>query len=295
MAEIRWILLGLGIVLIGGIWWWGARRGREALPSSAAVEFPGPITDGDYENRRSPIHEPIEDKDWGVPPFEPLCIKTADFDAVPALDAPILPHGETIETSIDYDDVSLDDDAPLSSEMTATEVMGVLPQRAPASAPNAPPSAVVAPVTSPAGSATAAAPETQRIVTIRVCATGEARWSGRELVDALESHGLAFGRYEVFHRKHVDGRTLYCVASLVEPGTFNMKLMPEQDFRGVSLFAVLPGPAPPLQTWDDLVATARGLADQLAGMLQDASGVPLSPQRAEALRQEVALFGATLS
>jgi len=114
-------------------------------------------------------------------------------------------------------------------------------------------------------------------------------------MEAMESHGLAFGRYEVFHRKHVDGRTLYCVASLVEPGTFNITLMPEQEFRGVSLFAVLPGPAPALQTWDDLVTTARALAEQMAGMLQDAGGMPLSPQRAAALRQEVALFGATLS
>jgi cell division protein ZipA len=289
LAEIRWILLGLGIVLIGGIWWWGARRGREAMPSSGAVEVPGP----------TPIHDmpgdATEDKDWGVPPFEPLSIKTADFEAVPALDVPILAHGQTVETSIDYDDVSLDDDAPLSSEMTATEVVGVFPERAPASAPSAPPSAVVAPAMAPPTERTSKPSETQRIVTIRVCAAGEARWSGRELLGALESHGLAFGRYEVFHRKHVDGRTLYCIASLVEPGTFNIKLMPEQDFRGVSLFAVLPGPMPPLQTWDDLVATARGLADRLAGMLQDATGVPLSPQRAEALRQEVALFGATLS
>jgi len=30
LAEIRWILLGLGLLLIAGIWWRGARRSAQA-------------------------------------------------------------------------------------------------------------------------------------------------------------------------------------------------------------------------------------------------------------------------
>ncbi len=110
----------------------------------------------------------------------------------------------------------------------------------------------------------------------------------------LDLQGLAFGRYQVYHRKHVDGRTLFCVASLTEPGTFDPSTMPEEEFRGVTLFAVLPGPAEPLQTLDALIRTARSLAESLAGTLQDADGVPLSAQRATALRDEVARFQALL-
>ena len=50
---------------------------------------------------------------------------------------------------------------------------------------------------------------------------------GPQLMAALELHGLAFGRYQVFHRKHVDGRSLFCVASLIEPGTFDIAAMAE--------------------------------------------------------------------
>ena len=127
-----------------------------------------------------------------------------------------------------------------------------------------------------------------------MCAPGEARWSGASLLAALELHGLAYGRYQVFHRRHVDGRSLFCVASMVEPGTFDVASMSSEEFRGVTLFAVLPGPVEPLLTVDELLGAARGLAHELAGMVQDSNGMPLSPQRAGALRDDVARFQASL-
>jgi len=114
------------------------------------------------------------------------------------------------------------------------------------------------------------------------------------LLSALELHGLAYGRYQVFHRRHVDGRSLFCVASLVEPGTFDVAQMSSEEFRGITLFAVLPGPVEPLLTIDELLGAARGLAQELAGMVQDHQGMPLSPQRAAALRDDVARFQASL-
>ncbi len=137
--------------------------------------------------------------------------------------------------------------------------------------------------------------ELQRIVTIRVCSVGEMRWSGARLMAALELHGLAFGRYQVFHRKHADGRSLFCVASLIEPGTFDLAAMADQEFRGVTLFAVLPGPIATPGTVDELLGTARGLAEELSGMVQDAKGIPLSPQRAAAMREDAVRFQASLA
>src|ERR1700723_2239637 len=121
------------------------------------------------------------------------------------------------------------------------------------------------------------ASEQQKIVTVRVCAPGEVRWSGATLLSALELHGLAYGRYQVFHRRHVDGRSLFCVASLIEPGTFDVARMSAEEFRGITLFAVLPGPVEPLLTVDELLGAARGLAQELSGMVQDNKGMPLSP------------------
>jgi FtsZ-interacting cell division protein ZipA len=71
--------------------------------------------------------------------------------------------------------------------------------------------------------------------------------------------------------------------------------MAAEEFRGVTLFAVLPGPVEPLLTFDELLAAARGLAQELSGMVQDSKGIALSPQRAAAMRDEVAHFQAALS
>jgi cell division protein ZipA len=268
-AELRWILLGLSLPLLAGIWWWTARRSGQA-PGDSALREPTPSPPPDARYADSDDHEMTpepEPRDWGVPPFEPLNIRTAEFDRVPVLDGPMLADADPEPASTAFKT------SPISSSSgSATDG-----DRAATAAPAATNGA-----------------EQQKIVTIRVCAVGEARWSGTQLMAALELHGLAFGRYQVFHRKHVDGRSLFCVASLIEPGTFDVAVMAEQEFRGVTLFAVLPGPVEPLETMDELFGTARGLAEELSGMVQDGKGIPLSPQRAAALREDVARFQAAL-
>jgi cell division protein ZipA len=258
-AELRWILLGLSLPLLAGIWWWTARRSGHA-PGNAELRE---STAGKVAETLPPLEDmrpQPESRDWGVPPFEPLNIRTADFDRVPVLDGPMMINAD--------------------------------PAPAPAQAPATVSVSRPVPTVMPAAAVTAAKP--QRIVTIRVCAVGEARWSGAQLMAALDLHGLAFGRYQVFHRKHADGRSLFCVASLIEPGTFDVAEMADQEFRGVTLFAVLPGPIEPLETMDELFGTARGLAEELSGTVQDGKGMPLSPQRAAALREDIAHFQASL-
>jgi cell division protein ZipA len=280
VAELRWILLGLSLPLLAGIWWWTARRagqtpGNAELREStvgrpAEAPTPPPLDpryidpDDDEDMRPAPAS-----RDWGVPPFEPLNIHTADFDHVPLLDGPMM--------------VSVEPAASAAAPVVAA-----------AAAPAAAPAGENGDRFASGASSAPNAAELQRIVTIRVCTVGETRWSGAQLMAALELHGLAFGRYQVFHRKHVDGRSLFCVASLIEPGTFDIAGMAAQEFRGVTVFAVLPGPIAPLETIDELFATARGLAEELSGMVQDAKGMPFSPQRAAVLREDVAQFQASL-
>jgi cell division protein ZipA len=286
-AELRWILLGLSLPLLAGIWWWTARRAGQAPGNAELRESTPPLdprfADADEDDMR-PEPEP---RDWGVPPFEPLNIHTAEFDHVPVLDGPMM-----VDT----------DSAPAPAPVTAAPAAARAAEPGPAAGMRTLPSITVplsefgdrAAAVTPPAPAPEAAPESQRIVTIRVCTVGETRWTGTRLMTALELHGLAFGRYQVFHRKHVDGRSLFCVASLIEPGTFDPTEMPDQEFRGVTLFAVLPGPLQPLETMDELLGTARGLAEELSGMVQDSKGMPLSPQRAAALREDIAHFQAAL-
>lgn len=280
-AELRWILLALSLVLLAGIWWWGRRRSSQA-PGDAQLREITPALEP--QRPETAPREADPDGSWGVPPFEPLSIRTQDYEHVPVLDGPMM--------------VSAD---PAVTPAAATAVQSAVPP-----ARGAAPAAVLAPGRVPtllpestdrstaAPAQAANASERQKIVTVRVCAPGEARWSGATLLSALELHGLAYGRYQVFHRRHVDGRSLFCVASLIEPGTFDVARMSSEEFRGITLFAVLPGPVEPLMTVDELLGAARGLAQELSGMVQDHRGMPLSPQRAAALRDDVARFQASL-
>jgi FtsZ-interacting cell division protein ZipA len=285
-AELRWILLALSLVLLAGIWWWGRRRSTQA-PGNAALREITPTADP--VRHEPPAAEALSNvetapdaqaREWGVPPFEPLSIHTQEYDDVPILDGPMM--------------VDADPAPALSAAGASASAAGTARTTAPT------PGRVPTLLPESGDRTTAAAAQTpnlspqQKIVTVRVCAPGEARWSGATLLSALELHGLAYGRYQVFHRRHVDGRSLFCVASLIEPGTFDVASMSAEEFRGITLFAVLPGPVEPLLTVDELLGAARGLAQELAGMVQDSKGLPLSPQRAAALRDDVARFQASL-
>jgi cell division protein ZipA len=297
LAEFRWILLGLGLLLIAGIWWWGGRRSAQA-PGNAELrettakeplrpEGPAP---------ESGLH--VEMHEWDMSPFEPLRIKTSDFENVPILDEPMMadvgPRLNEPAFADDADTVPNADTGPVMPPVLTKAVPAPAKSLVEAAGPPAAPT--------PEGSdrIAASAPrkpntsEKQKIVAVRVCAPAEMRWTGIALLAAFEAQGLAYGRYQVFHRRHADGRSLFSVASLVEPGTFDVAQMPAQEFKGVTLFAVLPGPVDSLLTCDEMLAAARGLAAELPGTLQDAKGVALSPQRMAALRDDVALFQATL-
>jgi cell division protein ZipA len=352
LTEFRWILLGIGLLMIAAIWWWMTRRSGQArgkaditappmtggrMPAMPAGAGPGasgaptPATpahgaaaageqpsegpggspaDGETSEWEQASEWKVT-REWGVPPLEPLSVKTARVDRGSAdLDLPVMTGGRgapgdaggpVLEMSADFAEISLDDDLPSvgAPPPPTPQPAKVAPAAAPPPAP--PARAAPAPAAAeavreppPAAPSPAMAPERQRIVTMRVSASGESRWPGGRLAAAFEAHGLTFGRYQVFHRKHPDGRSLFCVASLVEPGTFDLARMPDDEYRGVTLFAVLPGPATPLQTLDAMVSTARGLAESLSGVLQDGKGHPLSAQRAAALREDVARFQASL-
>jgi FtsZ-interacting cell division protein ZipA len=309
LPEFRWILLGLGIVLLVGIWWWGARRSRQA-PGDAQMResTASTILQSLHPVTAHADREAAESDEWGVPPFEPLSIRTAEFDDVPHIDLSMTAHSEPFDDTLDLSDVK--------------SLPGAQPRPPPAASPLPNPAAAVGRAPAPtaaigkaparmAAAGTASAPpgsdrfnavepeepsagERQRIVSIRVCAPGDRMWPGADVLAVLEDLGLAHGRYQVFHRRHSDGRTLFCAASLVEPGTFNPVTMPEEQFRGLTLFAVLPGPAEPLQTIDALISTALDLAQALEGTVQLSKGVPLSPENAATLREDVARFQASM-
>jgi cell division protein ZipA len=141
---------------------------------------------------------------------------------------------------------------------------------------------------------TAAAPETvaQKIVTLRLVARDGGSFRGDELALSLRGIGMRHGKFGIFHR--YDGNneesTIFSAASLVEPGSFDMTNIKEQELPGISLFLILPGPVEAAEAFDMLMSAARAVAQALDGELLDESGSTLSIQRERYMREEVIQF-----
>ena len=118
--------------------------------------------------------------------------------------------------------------------------------------------------------------------------------SGQHILEALHAEGLRFGRYDIFHSLHGDGRPVFSVASLRDSGTFDPQAMAESDYPGILVFVVLPGPVSAAEAFDDMLFTARALATHLEGTLADDKGVPLTAQAAGRMREEALEFERSL-
>lgn len=344
MSGFRWILLGLGLLLLLGIWWSGRRgssqaRGSPGFDAEAGGRMP-PVLEPSAQTPLAVLHEPAPPpREPAVRPFEPLRVSAADAPVEPgSVSIPVLAQPEDDSGILLLDDVQAFREAPagdtlevpvsdeVPAEMPVFET-AELPFTDPAvplehpealdpSVPEPPVHSTPAPVPEPhlasgrfARREPRPAPRTdtsgrfsrvkaepprpielQKIVTVRVHAMGEGGWSGEDVATALAGSDLLHGRYGVFHRLHPDGRTVFFVASLIEPGSFDPERMHEQRFPGLSIFAVLPGPLAPVQALEDLLGCARQLSADLSGMMQDEQGNPLSPQRIGLLREEIHHF-----
>ena len=134
--------------------------------------------------------------------------------------------------------------------------------------------------------------EPQKIVTLRVVARDKANFAGDELILSMRGIGLRHGKFGIFHR--YDGadesQTIFSAASLVEPGSFDLQNIKEQEIPGISLFLVLPGPVDSVEAFDLMMSAARAISQSLDGELLDESGSTLSIQRERYLREEIIQF-----
>ena len=132
----------------------------------------------------------------------------------------------------------------------------------------------------------------QKIVTLRLIGREKKPFQGDELILSMRGIGLRHGKFGIFHRYdgNDESRTIFSAASLVEPGSFDLTNIKDQQIPGISLFLVLPGPVENVEAFDLMMAAARALAQSLDGELLDESGSTLSIQRERYLREEIIQF-----
>ena len=132
----------------------------------------------------------------------------------------------------------------------------------------------------------------QKIVTLRLVARNKGAFRGDELILSLRGIGMRSGKFGIYHRcdGNDESRIIFSAASLVEPGSFDLENIKEQEIPGISLFIVLPGPIDGAEGFDMMIAAARTLAQSLGAELLDESGSTLSMQRERYMREEIIRF-----
>lgn len=309
-GDLRIALAVVGaVVLLGLLVWefWQRRRARRADDAHVAGAFGQ--SRGGAGQVRDPLLDPgFEEEISEVRIIEPGVARSGDDAAldlpeIGARDRLVDPPVVDLEAALRPNDGVRD--IPVVDSVTITDEPEPLPTPAPAPAVTPPaPAAVQAATTLPAGSSMPSAPaaeptvsapradwpaeQERRIVGLRIVARNGERFTGSSVRQALQGEGFMHGDMQIFHRSTGDGRVLLSAASLTRPGSFDLATMDSLLYRGLNLFAVLPGPLTGRETVDKLLLTGHTIAQRLRGELQDSRGELLNEARLAEMRREAA-------
>lgn len=114
-------------------------------------------------------------------------------------------------------------------------------------------------------------------------------FGGREVDRAARRFGMRHGDMSIYHKRSrpSGGRRLYSLANLHEPGTFDPATLDELRSRGLTVFMNIPATPDPSRTFEDMVRTARGIAEALNGRLVDQDRNPLSDDGLRAIADQI--------
>jgi FtsZ-interacting cell division protein ZipA len=313
MPELRWILLGFSIVVLAAIYLWGRRSSRSVPSEDALVRVrPEPAMHTLDEMPANPY----------ASPFDPVSDETYDVDAHAGLEdeAPTdiepSPQQEAVDESAFIRTATLAKftandtwrgrieptfgDPEQTAEIPSPEARTERSARFVSPAPDVKAdveeaneqrseSESIAPTLSSGDAPVPKRVEKRKILSLRLAASPH-RIEGGRLLEVMLAEELQHGKYGIFHRVHQDGTSIFSVASMVEPGSFDPDAMQSIQYPGVTLFAQLPASVPGMHALNELIACARRLQQSLGGTLQDDRGIPLTVHRIEKLRQDVRDF-----
>lgn len=139
----------------------------------------------------------------------------------------------------------------------------------------------------------AAEPSKLQYVVLHIMATPNKEFAGYELLQALLSNGLRYGKQRIFHyheNKHGQGPVLFSLASVNQPGTFDLPKMSHFSCPGLTMFMVLKELARPTEALEKMLTSAKQLAEDLGGEVYSENHQSLTVQEIKTLREQVANY-----
>ena len=148
------------------------------------------------------------------------------------------------------------------------------------------------PVGAPVTTATPAS-DADEVLVIHVLARAAEGFTGEALARIFQACDVRFGALSIFHRHEEEkgqGAVQFSVANVTRPGSFPDAVLAGFASPGLSFILRLPGPQRPLEAFDCMLETARAIARNLDGELQDESHSVFTSQTAEHCRERIREF-----
>lgn len=141
------------------------------------------------------------------------------------------------------------------------------------------------------------------IISLMLMAKPDKPYAGYELLQALLSSGLRYGKMNIFHRYEqtqltahtADMKILFSLASVVKPGTFEMTKMGAFSTPGLVLFMQVADQVDASTSFEIMLETAKQLTDDLEGDIWDAHKKILNEESIAQIRHSLNQYEQALS
>ena len=253
--ELRWVLLGLGLLVILGVFVVGLFKSRSRPSATSRPEQEFWPEEPESRLGESELQPGDPELRFG----DPEAVVSATRLARPR-------NGLTATAEVEDASAGAAEDGLPSPEASGEP---------PGESQDAPAAGDVA--------------EAERVVSLRLVAREGGHLDAERTVQALRAAGLQHGPYDIFHyREDRDApQSGFSVANLVEPGSFDLSSPAGATLPGMTFFLVLPGSRDPVERFDRMVGTARELCQELDADLLDESGNSWTIQGERYIREEL--------
>jgi cell division protein ZipA len=133
------------------------------------------------------------------------------------------------------------------------------------------------------------APVVEEVIVINAMAPKGEAIHGAELLTILKKSGMRLGAMNIFHKQASEG-TMFSLANMLKPGTFDMNSMEDFETVGVSLFVQLPNNNGNMASYQAMLELAETLRVTLGLELKDENRARLTTQILEHQRQQIRDF-----
>ncbi|MCI0399938.1 MAG: cell division protein ZipA C-terminal FtsZ-binding domain-containing protein [Gammaproteobacteria bacterium] len=241
MTDLRLLLLGIGLLIIAGIYLWeNAKLHRKKYRGEPKIKQEDDLTDLVIAPR--PNVE-IHDTDVLSAPGRPLSASKMDSFA----------HATSSDAIIMAADIDDDDDDSVLHDSTYIAAQG-----------NEDKALAAAKLDS----------ADKHIVLLYITAPHDETYSGSEIVKAAEAVGMKYGHMGIFHYYGAKAKSselpLFSLANMFEPGKFDLAHIQDLVTQGLVLFMCLPTPISGPDAFALMSDTATRLVEILGGDVRGA-------------------------